>query len=386
MMAAPRGAATWLDSLGFLQSALPCPVPGLPPSIAGAFDCAAMRSITNAVPYTPRSLLPGQLPGLVDHRTAGITGPVKDQAQVGACAGFALSSVMDTAIRRMGRGDVVSPLHIFAKYTGSHLGVLKGLPITSEPVWTYDPVKACQLAAPDQASGCDSYYNVQAGSGRSNPLLMGELNRADNTGYYRIDAFERMSNQDLDQIVLLLADFEAVWVAIDFHRPAWQDKSIKSTGYLPYYPDGDGLGHGVALQGYRQGPAGREYLFQNSWGTDWGQGGYAWIPESMLHTHLLYAYRLRVSPAGAPGVPAPMTCAPGAPPLLGVCLPSPGGGTPPGIPGLPTLPGLPPWPGGAPSSLPTTMPSSLPPSLPTCAPGSLPNPLTGQCFQVPTGG
>lgn len=383
--AAPKGATSWLDALGMLQSALPCPIPGLPPALTTAFDCASMRSIANAVPYTPRALMPGQLPAAVDHRTMGLTGPVKDQAQVGACAGFALSSVMDTAARRMGRNDVVSPLHIFSKYTGHGLHMLKGLPITSEPVWAYDPAKACQFASAEQASGCDGYYHVQSGSARNNPQLMGEQSRADMTGYYRIDAFEDLSKQDLDQVAALLADGEAVWAAVDFYRPAWQDASIQKTGYLPYYPDGDGLGHGVTLQGYRQGPNGREFLFQNSWGADWGQGGYAWIPESMLHTHLLYAYRLRVSPASAP---APVACAPGSPTILGVCVPTGGGGVPsipglPSIPGVPSIPGL--WPSGAPSAVPTTMPSGLP-SLPTCPSGSVPNPLTGQCFQMPSGG
>src|SRR4051812_15085585 len=56
-LSAPAGASTWLDALGVLQSALPCPPPGLPPSLAGSFDCAAMRSISNAVSYVPRAVV-----------------------------------------------------------------------------------------------------------------------------------------------------------------------------------------------------------------------------------------------------------------------------------------------------------------------------------------
>lgn len=371
--APPGGAANVLGAIAQLTSSLPCPPPGLPAALTANFDCASMRSISNAVSYVPRAVISSQLAPFVDHRTTGLTGPVKDQQQVGACAGFAMSAVMDTAIRRMGRGDVVAPLHVFAKYQGIDLGRLKGVPLTAEPVWPYDPARACQFAGDDAAaSGCGSYYNVPPGSAKMNPVLQGELARADQYGYYRIDAFERMSGDDVDQIAALLADGEAVWVALDFYRPSWESPDVKRTGYLPYYPPQQGLGHGVALQGYRPGAFGRDFLFQNSWGESWGQHGYAWIPESMLRTHLLYAYRVRVSPANGPSS-APPTCPPGSTSLLGVCLPP--------ASALPSVPGG--WPAGAPTSIPAGLPSTVPSSLPSCPAGSVPNPLTGGCVAVP---
>lgn len=366
----PGAVSGVLGALAQLQSALPCPPPGLPPQLAAGLDCAAMRSISNAASYVPRVVVQSQLPQFVDHRANGLTGPVKDQQQVGACAGFAVSAVMDTAIRRLGRGDVMAPLHVFAKYKGIDLGLLKGLPITAEPVWPYDPARACQFAADEAtASGCGATYNVPVGTAASNPALMSELGRADQYGYYRVDAFEQMAKDDMDQIVALLADGEAVWAAVDFYRPAWNREAVKS-GYLPYYPPQNNSGHGVALQGYRPGAYGREILFQNSWGASWGQGGYAWIPESMLRTHLLYAYRIRVSPAGAP---LPVACPPGSTTILGVCVPPSSG-----VPGLPGVPS-----GAWPSGIPTSFPSTAPTSLPSCPSGSVPNPLTGGCVSLP---
>ena len=363
---APGAVAGVLGALAQLQASLPCPPPGLPPQLAAGLDCATVRSISNAASYVPRVVVASQLPTVVDHRASGLTGPVKDQQQVGACAGFAMSAVMDTAVRRMGRGDVIAPLHVFAKYQGVDMSRLKGVPLTAEPVWPYDPARACQFAGNESsASGCGATYNVPAGGAQYNPGLMGELARADQYGYYRIDAFEQMSKDDTDQIVALLADGEAVWAALDFYRPAWESAAVKS-GFLPYYPPQGNIGHGVAFQGYRWGAYGREILFQNSWGTAWGQGGYAWIPESMVRTHLLYAYRLRVSQASAP---APVRCPPGATSILGVCVP-PSGGVP-GVPGVPS--GA--WPSGVPSSLPS--------SLPSCPSGSVPNPLTGGCVALP---
>jgi hypothetical protein len=166
-----------------------------------------------------------------------------------------------------------------------------------------------------------------------------------------------MTAKDIDQFALLLAEGEAVWIALAFDRQAWSRSSVKS-GYLPPYPRQDGLGHAVVLQGYRTGPTGRELLFQNSWGTKWGMDGYLWITEAMLRTHLLHAYRLRVSEAaGAPNLPPSLptapaaSCSSGQTALLGVCLPI------------------------APSSL---------PSIGNCPAGTLPNLLSpGRCVAVP---
>ncbi len=202
---------------------------------------------------------------------------------------------------------------------------------------------------------------------------------------FRIDALELMKPADVDQIALLLAEGEAVWAAIAFDENSWKHSNVKS-GYLPYYPPVDGLGHAVVLQGYRLGPTGREFLFQNSWGTGWGLGGYLWVPESMLRTHLLHAYRVRISDAGgAPDVPFNSRVAvdsgvPAGEPdpgrrvpsgqtaVFGVCFPIPTPGTLP-----------------APGPLPMPSGGGTLPSIGSCPSGSVPNPLSpGQCVAVPS--
>jgi hypothetical protein len=374
----PIGSAM-LDMLIAAQKAIPCPLPGLPPEIARLIDCAAIRTASSAVAYVPRAIT-SALPMQVDHRAQGLTGPVKDQNPVGACAGFAISSVMDNAIRRRGRLDVVSPLHVFSGYTQQNdLGALKGKPLTVEPVWPFDKVKACRIAAPQHGGYCQYEVGVYPGSGVNDPLLLSERARADSMGAFRVDALEYMTAEHIDQMALLLAEGEAVWVALAFDRQAWDWDSVRS-GYLPYYPPQDGVGHAVVLQGYRTGPTGREFLFQNSWGPKWGLGGYLFIPESMLRTHLRHAYRVRVSDAaGAPYVPPSLPGAPASPaascpagqtPILGVCLP---------IPGAPQ--------GGNPVPAPTVPPSlgGLPP-IANCPAGTVPNPLSpSQCVAVPSG-
>ena len=64
---------------------------------------------------------------------------------------------MDNAVRRMGRQDVVAALHIWSKYGVPTMGragdSTLDQSITTEPVWQYDPVKACKLMR-DQQCQC----------------------------------------------------------------------------------------------------------------------------------------------------------------------------------------------------------------------------------------
>ena len=78
---------------------------------------------------------------------SNLDGPIKDQGAVGTCTAVSLSTAMDVAIRKAGKNDVVSPLHIWSRYAvpnmvtageSSENGVL-----ASEGSWEYDPAKAC---------------------------------------------------------------------------------------------------------------------------------------------------------------------------------------------------------------------------------------------------
>jgi len=317
-------AAAGSDLLRELDK-LPCPPPGLDPALAAGLDCAAMRRFADAVSYVPRHYAAGSLPARIDLRAHGLSGPVKDQAMVGSCAGFAMSTVMDNAARRAGRGDVVAPLHIFSKYANrpSFSSELLHQPITVEPVWPYDPARACRLSAGGYDESCGQHYGVQPGSGYGDPYLMGERARADQSGYWRIDGFEEIAPEalDLNQLALILASGESIWISLAFHRPAWD--SLHGGGdQLPFYPLSDqGGAHAVTLEGYRARPGGRDFLIHNSWGQRWAAQGYAWIDERMLATHLRYAYRARVVDAALPPPAAPADCPSGQRGPFGLCLP-----------------------------------------------------------------
>lgn len=282
---------------------LPCPPPGLPPELAAGVDCAATKRFAEATVYAQRDVAVGSLPPNVDLRAHNLVGPVKDQEQVGACAGFAMSTVLDNAARRAGRAEVFSPLHVFATYAPADdlSRSLKGHAFTVEPVWPWDAARACRFAQEYQGESCRTQYGFVPGA--ADPYVLAERDRADASGRVRIFGFEEMP-ADPNQLAIVLASGEAIWAAFRFEGYAWNSLSQPGAIRLPYYPvEASTINHAVVLEGYRSGPDGREFLMHNSWGRGWGANGYAWIHESMVRTHLGQAYRALVADAAVPAPP-----------------------------------------------------------------------------------
>ena len=344
--AALAAAATAMS----LLEALPCPPPGLPAELTAQIDCAAFRGISGAVAYVPRQVALGALPPAVDLRVDGLVGPVRDQAHVGACSAFAIAATMDNAVRRFGLTEPSSSLHIYSTYASNDLDLgeaVRGRPIALEPTWPYDPVRACRLTKSD-SDGCGGSYGVSPGSGIHDPGLQSERARADASGRWRVDGFEQLAGPgiDGDQLALLLAGGEAVYATFAFYRPAWE--AVRG-GYdvMPHYDVAQASSfHAVTLEGYRRTPQGRQFLIHNSWGRDWGAGGYAWVDEALVSTAMRHGYRLRVAPATAWAPPGQGATAPPAVPALpdlsalpAVALPTCGAGTIPWFGGCQAVPG-----------------------------------------------
>lgn len=85
---------------------------------------------------------------------------------------------------------------------------------------------------------------------------------------------------------LVIALNSGVPVPVGMAWPHW--RSIKS-GFLSAQKPVTGAGHAVTIVGYRC-PSGRledtQFIFKNSWGTNWGQGGYGIVTFDYLQQHL----------------------------------------------------------------------------------------------------
>lgn len=396
-----------------LQGQVPCAPREVAPGVFAAFDCGLHRDVARAIAPTVRmNFLSGPLPPIVDHRLTGLEGPVKNQGAVGTCTALSLSTAMEHAIRKTGRGDVVSALHVWSKYAVSSMGVAgdqtEGEHVALDGAWPYDPVKACKLLR-QPFDSCGKAYGVSSGTGDLDPGLRAEKKGADGAGRYRIAAIEQLRSRpaDIDEMSAVLAGGDAIWASFSV-SDAWDGRNLQGGSVIPDYEITESAGHAVVLAGYRTINGRKQFLVHNSWSPRWGEGGYGWLSETMVSRHLRAAYKVRVSdgngptpnpnpnqgacPAGqAPdsvlGSCAPL-CASGSPPAAGVCLPTIPGFPAPG--GLPTLPGMP-SPGSLPQlpfpipAIPGVTPAPAPQGQ-SCAQGQVTDVITGQCASACPGG
>jgi hypothetical protein len=244
-------------------------------------------------------------PMAVDLRAQGLDGPVKDQQQTGVCFAFALTTVLENSLRRQGRQDVLSPLHFVAEDGWADLW--RSAPregISPEWAWPYDPVKACRFL--DHHDSCEQTYGVAIGSWQYDPRLVAERENVKRAVVAWSGQARVLRNRPVDQIVAALAGGRAVYAQIDIDSVAWNFRGVRG-GVLPEYARADRGGHAVAIVGYRTiGPA-RQFLLHNSWGTDWGDHGYAWMSEAGLRAHLIDAEVVEAGgPAATQAPPAPI--------------------------------------------------------------------------------
>lgn len=344
----------------------------------------------------------GPLPTAVDLRAMDLDGPIKDQKEVGACTAFSLSSVMDSAIRKLGHQQTVSALHVWSNYGIPTMGNagdgnVDGM-ITLDESWPYDPAKACKFMQ-DRHDDCGEIYDVTPGSAKNDTVLVSEKQRADQGGRFRLEAVEEFSYPaNPDEMAAVLAGGDAIWIAFSVDTQAWRARD----GVVADYSVTERAGHAVALIGYRPHGKGRQFLIHNSWGPRWGQGGYAWMSDEMIRRHTRSAYKIRVSDGSTPppqpsadgcpagqirdvvrGICAPI-CPSGSAPAAGVCLPAIPGFPMPGRPQQPQQPSQPqePQQPQQPSNAGCPQGQGLDPMLrqclPLCANGY--PPIGGMCF------
>jgi hypothetical protein len=321
-------------------------------------------------------------PPEVDLRAMGLDGPMKNQQQAGVCWSFALSTAMENGLRRAGIGSDIAPLHLIAD---NEFQVLwrdgRGKAKVEEPSWPYDPRKACQL---DENSGDDAYcmksYGVVAGSWRNDPALVAERDRAQRSGKYqniRMKSLAKPANPR--DVATLLASGRTLWVQLDMRVEQWRYDRIQPGGILPDWPPGDGLGHAVALVGYRTMPDGRQFRMHNSWGDDWADGGYAWISERMVRERTLEAFTVELGDAAGNPLPARTQPTP---------VPAPSGSSTP-APTASSQPPFPwPFPFPFPAPAPTTSGGGPAPGQGAggCGPGQARDAVFGWCATACAGG
>ncbi|MFO0674954.1 MAG: C1 family peptidase [Polyangiaceae bacterium] len=231
-------------------------------------------------------------PDTVDHRAMGLEGPVRNQAAVGSCTAFSLAATFDNAIRRSGKTDAVSSLHIWSHYGFPSIAIAGDANmlrnVTTEAALPYSAKSACALSS-DSEDDCGGAYGVTPNTADKDATLQAALKKGETQGTFQLASVERLTTPvNVDEVVAVLASGMDLWVAFKIN-----DWDVKN-GEIPDWNDWGG-GHAVTLAGYRTKPSGKQFLIHNSWSSRWGDGGYAWVSEAMVKKWMYHAYKVKLN-------------------------------------------------------------------------------------------
>jgi hypothetical protein len=238
-----------------------------------------------AVPVVPRKLLGrdvASLPAVVDHRIDGTEGPVRDQGSAPACTAFATAAAIDHALARWGGGNpAVSVMQIWSRYHSpeveTSLSSNLGQPLGSEQQWPFRAAEATswvscsEFSRPPRAGCGNPVDSAHARAVVASPV--GEFTEVEFLG----------TTLDTPLLEAKLAAGQDVMVTMEL-PPGFVPRGRPGARYVPNYvrSAGSDSGHAVVLAGYARMSHGTYFLLHNSWGTSWGDGGYAWIHEVTL--------------------------------------------------------------------------------------------------------
>lgn len=227
------------------------------------------------------------LPKFVDNRQDGSEGPVMHQGHTLACTAFSLVTAANHSVAKyLGHPGNLSPMHSWARYHTPQMRMADELNIghglADSTVWPFDE----KLANAWQES--------------TKPVDSTFLRSTDSKAVIQIANITKLAK--FSEIKSSLAAHQDVWFALRAaHYLNNLQKGENGSMIVPDYdwkavPAAQQMGHAIVLAGYQDTNSGTFYLVHNSWGTDWGEKGYAWIHETTLARNLSDAYVVDAHP------------------------------------------------------------------------------------------
>jgi hypothetical protein len=235
------------------------------------------RAAKVVVPYNKMKQPADKLPKMVDHRVDGTEGPVRKQGGP-QCTAFAFTAGLDHAYARWtGKPAEFSVMQVWARYrqleekgaTDTNVGDF----VASEKDWPYD------------AKVANSW--IKCGHGAKEPCgkpveesKMKELEEKHHR-VAEVTQIEVIPASELEVVREKIAGGQDV--AVGLKLPNFTTAGEKGEKYIVGTQKGlPKIGHEILLAGYAMTPNGTYYLVHNSWGTTWGDEGYAWLHEDLL--------------------------------------------------------------------------------------------------------
>lgn len=219
------------------------------------------------IPETP------PLPPIVDWE-ASMTA-VKDQGSRGACVAFGMAAMKEWQEKKQRKGKDFNLSEAFiyeqvrqpggGSFPRDALKVMKDMGVSQDRLLPYNPT----ISDDAPKSFTPALYRRAIG----------------NAKFYRIEGFSRLgTHQDIMQAIAFSGPVVVGMVWLSDWFKTGEETSHQEYPILVWNPDGDVAGrHMFVLCGYDLSDPKRPlYKIRNSWGTNWGRGGYAYIEQSAI--------------------------------------------------------------------------------------------------------
>ncbi len=246
-------------------------------SLNSGSQAAGARAL---IAYSQLSSALASLPAVVDHRVENVEGPVRNQTTVPACTAFAIAAAVDHSIARWtGTPAQVSVMQIWSRYhePEEHDSILMNLghDLGAEERWPFAVIEATSWlpCTPGQKPG-------KAGCG--NPVDAAHLAKVTGDPIASFRQIERVDPTNVLAMKLKLAAGQDIVVAMTV-PDTFTAVGKAGAKYVPNYANAPkDSGHAMLLAGYASFSHGTYFLVHNSWGKEWGDGGYAWLHEATV--------------------------------------------------------------------------------------------------------
>jgi C1A family cysteine protease len=210
------------------------------------------------------------LPKAVDNRK--YCSPVKDQGQLGSCTANMATNMYEYMSKR-GKGSYIELSRLFVYKTTRWL-----LHLTGD---TGAYIRSALGALVVYGAPPEEYYPYEILKFDETPdvLNAGFAQSFQVTKYFRLDK----GIPSNEQLIARMKEYLAKGFCLGMGFTVFDsfEEAASNGGYIPYPKPTESVqgGHAVTIVGYDQ-KKGQDgvFLFKNSWGPDWGEGGYGWIP------------------------------------------------------------------------------------------------------------